>query len=97
MTRDKVGAVALTFDDVLLVPQKSHVHPTSVDTRTRITREIDLNIPIVSAAMDTGTLGEIIAAHALAQPVEAGGVIFQGRLGDAQRFLVGFGHVDMAQ
>ncbi|MBT3268141.1 IMP dehydrogenase [Candidatus Poribacteria bacterium] len=64
MTRDKVGAVALTFDDVLLVPQKSHVHPTSVDTRTRITREIDLNIPIVSAAMDTVTDANLAIAVA---------------------------------
>jgi IMP dehydrogenase len=55
MTRDKVGAVALTFDDVLLVPQKSHVHPTAVDTSTQLTRDITLNIPVVSAAMDTVT------------------------------------------
>ena len=45
----------LTFDDVLLIPGKSLVHPRKVDTRTRLTRKIRLNIPIVSAAMDTVT------------------------------------------
>ena len=39
----------LTFDDVLLVPASSDVLPSEVDTRTRLTRKIDLNIPIVSA------------------------------------------------
>ncbi|MCJ7503596.1 MAG: IMP dehydrogenase, partial [Acidobacteriia bacterium] len=46
---------ALTFDDVLLLPAKSTVLPTQVDTRTALTRRISLNIPIVSAAMDTVT------------------------------------------
>lgn len=64
MTRDKVGAVALTFDDVLLVPRKSHVLPAVVDTSTRLTREIDLNIPIVSAAMDTVTDANLAIALA---------------------------------
>src|SRR5215471_1797023 len=45
----------LTFDDVLLVPQKSDVLPAEVSTQTRLTRNISLNIPIVSAAMDTVT------------------------------------------
>jgi IMP dehydrogenase len=56
---------ALTFDDVLLVPAKSAVLPTQVDTRTRLTRNISLNIPIVSAAMDTVTESRL--AIALAQ------------------------------
>jgi IMP dehydrogenase len=47
--------VALTFDDVLLVPRHSRVHPRSVDVRSRFTRTIPLNIPLVSAAMDTVT------------------------------------------
>jgi IMP dehydrogenase len=55
----------LTFDDVLLVPAKSAVLPTQVDTRTRLTRNISLNIPIVSAAMDTVTESRL--AIALAQ------------------------------
>ena len=46
---------ALTFDDVLLLPGHSEVLPASVDIRTRLTRNIRLNIPIVSAAMDTVT------------------------------------------
>ena len=52
---------ALTFDDVLLVPAYSSVLPTEVDTRTRLTRNITLNVPIVSAAMDTVT--ESAAGH----------------------------------
>jgi IMP dehydrogenase len=55
----------LTFDDVLLVPASSDVLPSEVDTRTRLTRKIDLNIPIVSAAMDTVTESHL--AIALAQ------------------------------
>ncbi|RMH44639.1 MAG: CBS domain-containing protein, partial [Gammaproteobacteria bacterium] len=56
---------ALTFDDVLLVPAHSKVLPADADLRTRVTREIDLNIPLVSAAMDTVT--EARLAIALAQ------------------------------
>ena len=51
----KVIKEGLTFDDVLLIPGKAHIHPRKVDTRSRITRSIRLNIPIVSAAMDTVT------------------------------------------
>src|SRR5213082_2014701 len=46
---------ALTFDDVLLVPRHSSVHPRNVDVRSRFTRGIPLNVPLVSAAMDTVT------------------------------------------
>lgn len=60
---------ALTFDDVLLVPAESDVLPTGVDTRTRITKSVELGIPLVSAAMDTVT--EARLAIALAQ---AGGI-----------------------
>ncbi len=56
---------ALTFDDVLLLPAKSSVLPKDVDVRTRITKNISLNIPMVSAAMDTVT--EARLAIALAQ------------------------------
>jgi IMP dehydrogenase len=62
---------ALTFDDVLLVPGESDVLPKSVETVTRLTRNIQLNIPIVSAAMDTVT--EARMAIAMAQ---AGGLGF---------------------
>src|SRR4028118_338843 len=45
----------LTFDDVLLVPRRSLVHPSETDVRTRLTRTIDLAIPLIAAAMDTVT------------------------------------------
>ena len=52
---------ALTFDDVLLVPQHSTVVPTQVDVSTRFTRNIRLNVPLISAAMDTVTESLAIA------------------------------------
>ena len=62
----RVGSdLALTFDDVLLLPGYSEVHPRDVDTTTQLTREIALNVPIVSAAMDTVT--ESALAIAIAQ------------------------------
>ncbi|MFC1800823.1 IMP dehydrogenase, partial [Nanoarchaeota archaeon] len=45
----------LTFDDILLVPRKSNVLPSEVELRTRLTKDIHLNIPLMSAAMDTVT------------------------------------------
>jgi NAD(P)H-dependent flavin oxidoreductase YrpB (nitropropane dioxygenase family) len=46
---------ALTFDDVLLVPATSEVLPSQVDTRTRLTKTVELGVPLISAAMDTVT------------------------------------------
>ena len=54
----------LTFDDVLLVPARSRILPSQVDTRTRLTRSINLNIPLVSAAMDTVTESRLAIAMA---------------------------------
>jgi len=54
----------LTYDDVLLVPGKSEVVPKDVDVRTRFARSIDVNIPIVSAAMDTVTEARLAIALA---------------------------------
>jgi IMP dehydrogenase len=56
----------LTFDDVLLVPAYSEVLPAEVDVRTRLTRKINLNIPLVSAAMDSVTEGRTAIAIARA-------------------------------
>ncbi|WP_062227248.1 IMP dehydrogenase [Aureimonas frigidaquae] len=63
------GALALTFDDVLLQPAHSQVMPGQVDIRTRITRTLKLNIPILSAAMDTVTESRLAIAMA-----QAGGI-----------------------
>ncbi|MBI3270799.1 MAG: IMP dehydrogenase [Planctomycetes bacterium] len=78
---DKFAGEGITFDDVLLLPARSDVVPTQVDTRTRLTRTIWLNVPIVSAAMDTVT--EARLAIALAQ--EGGiGIIHKNLSIDAQ-------------
>ncbi len=72
---------ALTFDDVLLVPAHSQVLPRQVDLKTRLTRQITLNVPIVSAAMDTVT--EARLAIAIAQ--EGGmGIIHKNMSADEQ-------------
>ncbi|HEO69750.1 MAG TPA: IMP dehydrogenase, partial [Candidatus Hydrogenedentes bacterium] len=55
----------LSFDDVLLKPQRSEVLPGQVDLRTRFSRTIELTIPLASAAMDTVTEGRL--AKAIAQ------------------------------
>ena len=62
-------AEALTFDDVLLVPAHSAVMPGQVDLRTRLTRSIDLNLPLVSSAMDTVTEARLAITMA-----QAGGI-----------------------
>ena len=63
------GALALTFDDVLLQPGHSEVMPGQTDVSTVIARDIELNIPILSAAMDTVTDGRLAIAMA-----QAGGI-----------------------
>jgi IMP dehydrogenase len=65
MEHPKITADGITFDDVLLIPAYSDFVPTDADTRTRLTRAIELNIPLVSAPMDTVT--ESVLAIALAQ------------------------------
>ena len=62
--RDHIIGEALTFDDVLLVPAHSEVHPRDTDVRSRLTRNIDLNIPLISAAMDTVTESRLAIAIA---------------------------------
>jgi len=56
---------ALTFDDVLLVPARSEILPKDVELSTRLTRDIELNIPLISAAMDTVTESSLAIAMAL--------------------------------
>ena len=53
--RDHIVNEALTFDDVLLIPARSRVHPKDTDLSSRITRQVSVHIPLVSAAMDTVT------------------------------------------
>src|SRR4051812_38131811 len=65
MEHPKIIADGITFDDVLLIPAYSDFVPTDADTRTRLTRAIELNIPLLSAPMDTVT--EAALAIALAQ------------------------------
>ena len=72
---------ALTFDDVLLKPAASAVLPNQTDTRTRLTRTIELGIPLMSAAMDTVT--EAAMAIAMAQ-VGGIGVIHKNLTAEAQ-------------
>ncbi len=60
----RISEEALTFDDVLLIPAKSSVLPNDANLRTRLTRDIELNIPLVSAAMDTVTDSNLAIAMA---------------------------------
>ena len=66
---DKFSYTALTYDDVLIQPSHSDVVPSDVDVRTRLTRRIPMNLPVLSSPMDTVT--ESRMAIALAQ---AGGL-----------------------
>ncbi len=61
----KIEKESLTFDDVLLIPRRSVLLPRQVDVRTRFSRNININIPLVSAGMDTVTESKL--AIALAQ------------------------------
>ena len=55
MREDKFGKEGLTFDDVMLVPRKSEVLPKEVDLTTVLSKNVKLNIPLMSAGMDTVT------------------------------------------
>ena len=82
MDNDKIIGEGITFDDVLLIPAKSGFVPSQADTSTQLTDNIAINIPIVSAAMDTVT--EAALAIALAQ--EGGvGIIHKNLSVEAQR------------
>ncbi|GHF88115.1 IMP dehydrogenase [Amycolatopsis bartoniae] len=62
--QDKFAMLGLTFDDVLLLPAESDVVPSAVDTTTRLSRNITLRIPLISAAMDTVTEARMAIAMA---------------------------------
>lgn len=64
MAQQKIISKAITFDDILLVPAKSKVLPRDVNISTRLTRNININTPILSAAMDTVTESELAIAMA---------------------------------
>jgi len=82
MDQTKIVADGITFDDVLLIPAKSDLVPSQAQTRTQLTNNITINIPIVSAAMDTVT--ESALAIALAQ--EGGvGIIHKNLSVEAQK------------
>ena len=82
MDSDRIVGEGITFDDVLLLPDKSDIVPSEADTSTRLTNHIRINIPLVSAAMDTVT--ESALAIALAQ--EGGiGIIHKNLKVAAQR------------
>jgi len=82
MNSEKIIAKGITFDDVLLIPSKSDFVPNQADTSTKLTRNIGVNIPIISAAMDTVT--ESALAIALAQ--EGGvGIIHKNLSVEAQK------------
>lgn len=61
---NKIITEGLTFDDVLLIPQASSVTPSEVSIKTRLTKNLELNVPILSAAMDTVTESELAIAIA---------------------------------
>ena len=81
MDQSKIVYDAITFDDVLLIPQRSDFVPSQADTRSRLTRNIELNIPLLSAPMDTVTE----AALAIALGQEGGiGIIHKNLTAEAQ-------------
>jgi IMP dehydrogenase len=81
MDHPKIAFDGITFDDVLLLPDRSDFIPAQADTRTRLTREIEINIPLISAPMDTVTEAQL--AIALAQ--EGGiGIIHKNLPADQQ-------------
>ncbi|EZH66115.1 inosine-5-monophosphate dehydrogenase [Bacillaceae bacterium JMAK1] len=85
MREDKFAKEGLTFDDVLLVPARSEIHPRNVDISTQLTKKLPLNVPIISAGMDTVTE----AGMAIAMAREGGlGVIHKNMSVEEQAEMV---------
>ena len=81
----RIAQDALTFDDVLLIPAHSTVMPKEVELKTKLTRDITLNIPLLSAAMDTVTESRL--AITLAQ--EGGiGIIHKNMTAEEKKIFV---------
>lgn len=83
------GFIGLTFDDVLLIPQTSDVIPSEVDTTSKISRNVEVKIPLLSSAMDTVTEGNMAIAMARAGGI---GVLHRNLTADEQAE-----HVDMVK
>ena len=90
--RERTPEEAYSFDDVLLLPNFSDVVPSQVDTSTRLTRSIDLNIPIISAAMDTVTERDTAISMA-----REGGLGFIHRNMSIQRQCIEVKHVKKSE
>ena len=75
----KFALEGLTFDDVLIIPAASSVLPREVSTVTRLTRTISINIPILSAAMDTVTEARLAIALAREEGLASSTAICQSR------------------
>jgi len=81
---DKVVIEGLTFDDILLIPQESYIMPSETSLATQLTKNIKLNIPIISAAMDSVTE----SAMAIAMAREGGiGIIHKNSVNFFLRFF----------
>jgi IMP dehydrogenase/GMP reductase len=80
---------ALTFDDVLLVPGASEVMPGQADTRTKLTKTIELAVPLLSAAMDTVTEARLAIAMA-----QAGGILALSTVPDPENYSTYFLKID---